>query len=352
MLMCMFHIACFSAVVDLRLCNLHRPIKPILRRWPHLQLLGNFSNVKLDQSDHLKTVEPLTVAAFTSMVLQSSKGDIVMDIGANVGAYSLFASALGRTVISVEMQPGCMKQLRCHMTQVAMPEGTRILNRYVTSLNHQRPIRVPVKDCNAMASPSAVAGRWPHGLLTKATRMLSKESADILQNTTQLVHPINLANYIKHHFPNRLISVVKIDTEGFEIHVLESLRPVWHRICSVVIELQPFAWKYSNVSRAQGLQTLREMMTHNSFIALTLPHSRTGVEQDASVSVHPCSYNITHGQLVQPTTGLETVKAYNAEGVDALVKYMLDHPGYNGWFFDLLLWRADICESSSPLSKI
>ena len=49
----------------------------------------------------------------------------------------------------------------------------------------------------------------------------------IIENTTLLVQPVHLATYIERHFPRVHSILAKIDTEGFEIQVLESMRPLW-----------------------------------------------------------------------------------------------------------------------------
>ena len=55
-------------------------------------------------------------------------------------------------------------------------------------------------------------------------------------------------------------SVIKIDTEGYEIAVLEALRPIWPQVDDVIMELQPNAWTHANVTLTQGIRTLQELM--------------------------------------------------------------------------------------------
>ena len=197
-----------------------------------------------------------------------------------------------------------------------------------------------------MASPSAVVGRWPHGLLTKATRMLNKKAPTIIENTTLLVQPVHLATYIERHFPRVHSILAKIDTEGFEIQVLESMRPLCPLAHAVVLELQPNAWRFANVSVAQGLRTLSNLMSEHSLVAITLPHSKMGAEQKAQVVFDPCSYPLTSvklNELVEPTTGIDAVRVYmyDTDGLLAFVKHMLRHPGSRGWFHEVLLMRKE-----------
>ena len=63
------------------------------------------------------------------------------------------------------------------------------------------------------------------------------------------------------------------DTEGFETRVLESLRPAWHLLGDIVFELQAGAWRHHNVSLADGLKTLSELIDANNYRVVTLPHT-------------------------------------------------------------------------------
>jgi len=152
-------------------CALLRPLGPVLDRWPLLRSTPGLAQLRWAQSDHLATIEPLSVAAFANAIANGPNESVVLDIGANVGAYTLLAGALGRRVVAVEMQPGCREWQRCHSAQLGLdPTGwVRFLNRFVATSERVAPVRVPKTGCKTMASPSAVVGRWPHGLRTKET---------------------------------------------------------------------------------------------------------------------------------------------------------------------------------------
>jgi len=174
--------------------------------------------------------------------------------------------------------------------------------------------------------------------------MLDTETPAIIENTTLLVQPVHLATYIESHFPRVRSIFAKIDTEGYEVQVLESIRPLWPLVHAVVLELQPSAWKFANVSVAQGRRTLSNLMSEHSLVAITLPHSKMGTEQRAEVVFDPCSYHLTSvppNKLVEPTAGLDTVRVYDTDGLLAFVNQMLRHPGSRGWFHEVLLMRKE-----------
>ena len=56
--------------------------------------------------------------------------------------------------------------------------------------------------------------------------------------------------------------------------MLRALRPVWDDLNDIVMELQPRAWNFTNVSIQSGLATLEALMTQRNYSAITLPHRR------------------------------------------------------------------------------
>jgi FkbM family methyltransferase len=332
-----------------------RPLAHAINRWPLLHSVHGIAHLNWARSDHLVSVEPLSVAAFLYAIQRASNDTVVLDIGANVGAYTLLAGALGKDVLAVEMQPGCQKWHRCHAWQLDQLRGrnrVRFLTRFVaSSARHVAPVRVPITGCEVMASPSAVAGRWPHGMRTKETRKLDKATATQLRNTTRLVRPLHIADYVNNQFSHTRSLVAKVDTEGYEIQVLKSMRRLWPRMRALIVELQPSAWTFANVSIVQGLEILMALMAQEAMIAVTLPHAKSegGVEKRARIDFDPCSYevrNLGKAEVVTPTVGIDTARVMDAEGLMAFVDFMLRFPGKRGWFHEVLFVRMnDWCKS-------
>lgn len=214
---------------------------------------GNVANV--EPLVPLKLMEALTPAhAF-------------LDIGGNVGAYSLMAMQRTGRVLYVEMQPGCVARFRCSLGRLG-PDAVHpeILHGFVHSDAAAQDIRVPPDACGVMASPSAVLGRWPHGLELKAGRLLRKQSAELVRAQTVSVSRLDLILRI----PSAPL-VVKVDTEGYEIHVLQQLKPVWGRIDAAVIEFQPSAWEHAGIGWDVGVRVVAEFAGGFCRVA-SLPH--------------------------------------------------------------------------------
>ena len=126
--------------------------------------------LRMSGAGHLYSTEPLSVQAFTNAVARADHGALVLDIGSNVGAYSIFAAVLGASVIAVDMQPKCAQLTACHLSINGLMGKVQLA--YVASDGYHPPIRVHDDECNVMSSPSAVAGRWPHGKPVKKTKIL------------------------------------------------------------------------------------------------------------------------------------------------------------------------------------
>eukprot|EP00966_Prymnesium_polylepis_P304674 7039220-Prymnesium_polylepis.1 len=150
------------------------------RIWPQL------SNASLlmhsDSAKHLYTVEPLSVQAFVLAVAAAGRGALVLDIGSIIGAYSVFAASMGAHAIAVDMQPLCAWFTECNLRLNHLSGDVRL--GYVTSNASSGTVAVPDDECSVMASPTAVAGRHPHGLLQRKTRIL-----DGLDNRKHLLNP-------------------------------------------------------------------------------------------------------------------------------------------------------------------
>lgn len=70
--------------------------------------------------------------------------------------------------------------------------------------------------------------------------------------------------------------VVKIDTEGFETRVLESLRPAWPLLGDIVFEMTVSSWEVHGIGVEEGLSTLRDVISANRYRVVTLPHTALG----------------------------------------------------------------------------
>ena len=304
-----------------------RHAQPLLQpgRWPDVDAHAGAAaaaRLRFHESRHLWFIEALAVAAFVRAVRDAPADATVLDVGANVGAYALIGAALNRTSTAVEMQPGCRACLRAHAEQLDVPARLRTVTGYLESDPFQRGwsdgIVVPRVGCSVLASPSAVAGRWPHGLATKATRAF--ETSPPPPNETSRVFAVRP----KELLAERGALVVKIDTEGYETQVLAALRRQWPRFFAVIFEVQPNAWKHAGVSPAAGLRTIRQLMEQEGFRATALPHRNPRNATPAGPAVFDPSAQ----------------RWMNAAAFEARLQRMLDFPGRGGWWSEFALFKT------------
>lgn len=283
-----------------RCCQV-RPTRVPLRVWPHAQgrsLL--FPHPWSGFISHAWSVEPLTVAAYLTAIRAAERAapptsggggpkaasqarHWVVDVGANMGFFTLLGAALAPThqLLSVEMQPLCTQIVRCALQLNGIAPSSNnltVLNHYVSGTHrggggraNTSGILVPSRACDTMASPTAVGGRRPDGRLRGTMKNLNSSA-------TIRVSPLALGSYLlaRVRAPAERVSVVKVDVEGYEPLVVESLRPVWHLLDNVVIEVAPRSWQYHNLTFDEGVAPLRELVTSQGLRVLTLPKRRHG----------------------------------------------------------------------------
>ena len=85
-------------------------------RWPLLEERRMLVSQGMNAiGQDLQGTEALNVHAFSSAIARAQGPVTVLDIGANVGAYTLIAATLGARVVSVDMQPKCMDMVYCNV---------------------------------------------------------------------------------------------------------------------------------------------------------------------------------------------------------------------------------------------
>lgn len=310
-------------------------------RWPHLQ---NFEPVFAHGlPHHLVAIEPLSVHAFTSAIASSPRNSFVLDIGSNVGAYAVFAALLGAQVVAVDMQPMCASMTACNLRVNKVEADVQL--GYVAFDHVSHSIRVPDDDCNVMASPTAVAGRYPHGLMQRKSRVIYgiDNRTFLLSPTMQmvLVPPLHIGSYISNKRSVSAVSVVKIDTEGFEIAVIEALRPIWHVLMNVILELQPRSWHYANVTLAQGLKILHEIITTQGFAVVTMPHADRQTNASMVAGWSACSVPLATGpHAFVPGKGVLYSRRFGFLGLKHYVNSVYSNPNRRGWFSEILLTKC------------
>jgi len=315
-------------------------------RWPHLPSRILFSH---GMPSHLMYIEPLSVHAYTSAIVSARRQVTALDIGSNVGAYAVFAALLHAQVVAVDMQPRCVEMIRCNLKANKLVADVKL--GYVARDNVSELIKVPDDDCTTMASPTAVAGRYPHGLMQRKSRIIygTDNRTHILSPHMRLlpVPPLHFGAFLLASKQLRApVKVVKIDTEGYEIAVLAALRPIWGTLDQVILELQPRSWHYANVTQAQGLRTLHELMRSRRFQVVTMPHANPREDTARAIANWTaCKVPFlpdTHPRAeFVPGKGIRSSRRFHFRGLAQYVSNVYNNPSAHGWFSEILL--TNIC---------
>ena len=113
------------------------------------------------------------------------------------------------------------------------------------------------------------------------------------------------------------------------------MRSVWIYLQDVVLELQPFAWRFHNTSVEQGLQTLEDFVRANDYVAVTLPRPSKS-QMSGPALLDWCSLRPNDAAVADPrVSGFEMATALEWRGFASLVSKTLQ----NRHFHEVLLTR-------------
>ena len=144
--------------------------------------------------------EPLTTSWF-----RARADDIVVDVGAHIGRYSLLAAANGATVVAIEPDPANFRLLERNVK----------LNQKANVVLIREAITARAHDLILTTAPPSNTG------LSAVKEHTGSESGNLLEANQVLVRGRTLDQVVREHRLER-IDWLKIDVEGHEIAVLES----------------------------------------------------------------------------------------------------------------------------------
>ncbi len=148
-----------------------------------------------------------------------SQGAVFVDVGANIGAYALFAAARGASVLAIEASPFTASKLAYNVSQNIMAEGGSVKIA-------QTAVGAETGTLDLWAVPSNC------GFATLVPALTKGEWAGDWRSQKVTVRPLNEV-ILECKLPR--IDVLKIDVEGFEDRVLmpflrANARANWPRV--------------------------------------------------------------------------------------------------------------------------
>jgi FkbM family methyltransferase len=182
----------YSAVKDDVVCE-YKNTKFVVNRWGGLAPLA------------LRFYEPMV-----SRLIRSSSGEVFVDVGANVGAYTLFGAPRFQRVLAVE--PGIIAR--------RMLERNLIINHVQNVTVDARVVGTRIGLMKLYHSPAI--GNW--GLIPY------DKSQEF-----DLVEAVTLGDLLSEY---RRVDLIKIDVEGSELDVVRSAEDSLQNVSEIIIEVR------------------------------------------------------------------------------------------------------------------
>jgi FkbM family methyltransferase len=208
--------------------------KPLLLHTNTSEILGYILNYSGEAQVH-----QLFLKLFTT-VCQDGTG-LFLDVGANAGFYSLAALSNGCQALMFDPQPACVELIQHQLC----------LNSYYPNIGSGLGVGVIDRPVSA-EKQSLTLTEWQPA---EGARCAGSYSVDVhVRRTTSPVRQFVRETVILDELllsSGLQLTVVKIDTEGFEVQVLRSMRRLLQakRVSHMVVEVTPVFWKRDGISR-------------------------------------------------------------------------------------------------------
>lgn len=202
-----------SALIDLLLSFFAKPYNPTLL-FPGLYLssegLTVFVRGRTDDLYHLVPRREGDVDFLIRRVLRH--GDVFVDVGANVGYYTLLAAKKGCKVIAIEPVPQTIAVLKINLRLNRLEDRVIVIDRCAWSLRSKVKLIIP-------------QGKF----FGSTTALFDRAEGTIIE-----VEGIDLDSILRNQ-PN--IRMIKIDVEGLEYEVLKGALDTLKKTDLIVVEL-------------------------------------------------------------------------------------------------------------------
>ena len=188
-----------------------------------------------------------------------------VDVGANCGLYASIMGVIGHRILAIDPLPACISDI----------EWNRQRNKFETSRfrivrtgisNEAGSFPVPEFLCSPYFQVGSRKGNTTKGggkadqssgsgdQRGWGSRRVGFRSETVMTPATRLADVEGLSALLP-------ITLLKIDTQGHEVRVLQSARPLLQQslIKNMLWELTVSQWKDANVTLSEGLRTLEEV---------------------------------------------------------------------------------------------
>lgn len=214
--------------------------------------------------NNFRTLEESGERYFIDTVLKSLSPQLCVDVGANVGDFSLeLLKSTHTEVIAFEPLSACQKQLE--IIQSGYPDRLKVVKSAVGNTIGKQTIHFEA-DATAHASLSEEV---------KQVEYVKNTSSEEIDVTT-----------LDHFFasqPNLQIDFLKIDTEGFELEVLQGFQRGIHQNPPKIIQIE---YNWHQLFRNQSLFTLSKLLPDFELYQLCRGHIVHRKSTDPLSNIH------------------------------------------------------------------
>lgn len=183
---------------------------------------------------------------------ECTRDDVILDVGANEGFYAMLGAAHGCGVFAFDLQEGCAAPF-----ESARAHNARVLDRIAFDATRVRFVSRPLGLGAPLMLPAAP------GVCGPMVRFKAGHAANN-QTSTRRVVPLGgsaLTSLIASYRPAS-VALVKVDVEGAELTVLDTLQPLLSAIQHLVVEVTPELWPgFGWRNRTQSFARLARLLS-------------------------------------------------------------------------------------------
>lgn len=262
---------------------------------------------------------------------------LILELGANEGAYGRVASSMGCRVLSVEPQPSCMRALALAVALTPARRTACLIHAFASDV--QIATDMPPAPC------SGEGRRIEHGGAFKAPVQAGQLSVEKLARMQPEAgyHTTARAATVRSVAVDALVDedvlLIKCDVEGGEIGVLRSAMGLFQRrrVHNLLIELKPSGWPGTDgglLPFDDGWSVIQRVWQLQNFVcasmSVTSSSNRAPGRRVNSTSPHGMPTHL-HSEL-RPTP-------MSSQAIKATLEHL--HKGRRGvGDLDLWCWRA------------
>jgi len=180
--------------------------------------------------------------------------DVFIDIGSHQGLFMHVAGAMGFQAIGFDMQWLCVRLNRC---------GS-LINGFFRHQVHFVYVSPTAENTSVLADSDTCRGG------------AQAIDAPVDHSNRRPVYPMHVGKWLKQQGVR--IGAVKIDTEGYEPFILETLEPVMDLIDTIIFEISPHFWSTFALTFDQGFERIRRMWSIHGFYGVHLPEGGTPLD--------------------------------------------------------------------------